>query len=171
MKDKRTYNNLKEHGEDMTYESERKHESDDRGELDLSLLIDQHRTTDEMALLIEEHRREIWAYKMKESDWIRTKNQLDGHKSIVNELSEQVLGLKKEIDRLSEENNNLRTIDSSHQELNGKLRKQITEVEVEMANLKAIGNNSPEMRNLQRDNKYLVQKVKDYQEMLKKAGL
>jgi len=119
----------------------------------------------------DQHRREIWAYKMKESDWIRTKNQLDGHKSIVNELSEQVLGLKKEIDRLSEENNNLRTIDSSHQELNGKLRKQITEVEVEMANLKAIGNNSPEMRNLQRDNKYLVEKVRDYQEMLKKAGL
>ena len=158
MKDKRTYNNLKEHGEDMTYESERKHESDDRGELDLSLLVDQHK-------------REIWAYKMRESDWVRTKNQLDCHKSIVNELSEQVLGLKKEIDRLSEENNNLRTIDSSHQELNGQLRKQITEVEVEMANLKAIGINSPEMRNLQRDNKYLVQKVKDYQEMLKKAGL
>ena len=100
MKDKRTYNNLKEHGEDMTYESERKHESDDRGELDLSLLIDQHR-------------REIWAYKMKESDWIRTKNQLDGHKSIVNELSEQVLGLKKEIDRLSEENNNLKILNNN----------------------------------------------------------
>ena len=158
MKDKRTYNNLKEHGEDMTYESERKHESDDRGELDLSLLVDQHK-------------REIWAYKMRESDWVRTKNQLDGNKKIIEEMSAQVIGLKKEIDRLSEENNNLRTIDSSHQELNGTLRKQITEVEVEMANLKAIGNNSPEMRNLQRDNKYLVQKVKDYQEMLKKAGL
>ena len=158
MKDKRTYNNLKEHGEDMTYESERKHESDDRGELDLSLLVDQHK-------------REIWAYKMRESDWVRTKNQLDGNKKIIEEMSAQVIGLKKEIDRLSEENNNLRTIDSSHQELNGKLRKQITEVEVEMANLKAIGNNSPEMRNLQRDTKYLVEKVRDYQEMLKKAGL
>jgi len=158
MKDKRTYNNLKEHGEDMTYESERKHESDDRGELDLSLLVDQHK-------------REIWAYKMRESDWVRTKNQLDGNKKIIEEMSAQVIGLKKEIDRLSEENNNLRIIDSSHQELNGQLRKQITEVEVEMANLKAIGNNSPEMRNLQRDNKYLVEKVRDYQEMLKKAGL
>ena len=158
MKDKRTYNNLKEHGEDMTYESERKHESDDRGDLDLSLLVDQHK-------------REIWAYKMRESDWVRTKNQLDGNKKIIEEMSAQVIGLKKEIDRLSEENNNLRTIDSSHQELNGQLRKQITEVEVEMANLKAIGNNSPEMRNLQRDNNYLVEKVRDYQEMLKKAGL
>ena len=101
MKDKRTYNNLKEHGEDMTYESERKHKSDDRGELDLSLLVDQHK-------------REIWAYKMRESDWVRTKNQLDGNKKIIEEMSAQVIGLKKEIDRLSEENNNLRTIDSSH---------------------------------------------------------
>ena len=158
MKDKRTYNNLKEHGEDMTYESERKHKSDDRGELDLSLLVDQHK-------------REIWAYKMRESDWVRTKNQLDGNKKIIEEMSAQVIGLKKEIDRLSEENNNLRTIDSSHQELNGKLRKQITEVEIEMSNLKAIGNNSPEMRDLQRDNKYLVEKVEAYRAQLRKAGL
>ena len=158
MKDKRTYNNLKEHGEDMTYESERKHKSDDRGELDLSLLVDQHK-------------REIWAYKMRESEWVRTKNQLDGNKKIIEEMSAQVIGLKKEIDRLSEENNNLRTIDSSHQELNGKLRKQITEVEIEMSNLKAIGNNSPEMRDLQRDNKYLVEKVEAYRAQLRKAGL
>ena len=40
MKDKRTYNNLKEHGEDMTYESERKHTVDDRGELDLTLQVE-----------------------------------------------------------------------------------------------------------------------------------
>jgi len=158
MKDKRTYNNLKEHGEDMTYESERKHTADDRGELDLSLLIDQHK-------------KEIWAYKMKESEWIKTQNQLDGNKRIIGELSSQVISLKKEIDRISEENNNLITIDSSHQELNGKLRKQIKEVEIEMANLKAIGNNSPEMRDLQRDNKYLVEKVEAYREQLRKAGL
>ena len=158
MKDKRTYNNLKEHGEDMTYESERKHTVDDRGELDLSLLIDQHK-------------REIWAYKMKESEWIKTQNQLDGNKRIIGELSSQVISLKKEIDRLSEENNNLKIIDSSHQELNGKLRKQITEVEIEMSNLKAIGNNSPEMRDLQRDNKYLVEKVEAYRAQLRKAWL
>tara|TARA_R100001163_G_scaffold10799_1_gene9957 strand:- start:131 stop:559 length:429 start_codon:yes stop_codon:yes gene_type:complete len=142
----------------MTYESERKHTVDDRGELDLSLLIDQHK-------------REIWAYKMKESEWIKTQNQLDGNKRIIGELSSQVISLKKEIDRLSEENNNLKIIDSSHQELNGKLRKQITEVEIEMSNLKAIGNNSPEMRDLQRDNKYLVEKVEAYRAQLRKAGL
>ncbi len=90
---------------------------DDRGALDLSLIIDQHK-------------KEIWAYRMKESEWIKTKNQLDGHKSIVNELSAQVIDLKKELDRLSEENNNIRTIDSSHQGLNGELQKQLQEIQV-----------------------------------------
>ena len=135
-----------------------KENKDDRGNLDLSLMIDQHK-------------REIWAYKMKESEWIKTKNQLDGHKSIVNELSAQVIDLKKEIDRLAEENNNLQTIDSSHQKLNGELQSKITEVENEMALLKGIGNNSPEMRELKRDNKYLAKQVEDYREILKKAGL
>ena len=51
---------------------------------------------------------------------------------------------KKEIDRLSEENNNVKTIDSSHQELNGKL---------------------------QSENKYLKEKIAAYQEQLRKAGL
>ena len=131
---------------------------DDRGSLDLSLIIDQHK-------------RDIWKWKMKEAEWIKTSNQLEGSKRIVEELATKNVDLKKEIDRLSEENNNLKIIDSSHQELNGKLRKQITEVEIEMSNLKAIGNNSPEMRDLQRDNKYLVEKVEAYRAQLRKAGL
>ena len=148
---------------------------DDRGELDLTKQIDdlkekQNKTLD-LSLLVDQHKREIWAYKMRESEWIRTKNQLDGNKKIIEEMSAQIIDLKKEIDRLSEENNNLQTIDSSHKELNGKLRSKITEVENEMALLKGIGNNSPEMRDLKRDNKYLVEKVEAYRAQLRKAGL
>ena len=40
MGDKRTYKSHKEHGEDMTYESEVKHRMDDRGNLDLTKQID-----------------------------------------------------------------------------------------------------------------------------------
>ena len=39
MSDKRTYKSHKEHGEDMTYESEVKHKMDDRGDLDLTKQI------------------------------------------------------------------------------------------------------------------------------------
>ena len=142
-----------------------KENKDDRGNLDLSLIIDQHK-------------REIWAYKMKESEWIKTQNQLDGHKSIVNDLSAKVIDLKKEIDRLSEENNNIRTIDSSHQGLNGELHKQLQEAQNELTLIKTIGLNSPEMielkkklTNLELENKALAEKVSNYQQMLKKAGL
>ena len=133
-------------------------DKDDRGTLDLSLIIDQHK-------------REIWKWKMKESEWVKTANQLEGTKRIVEELATNNVDLKKEIDRLAEENNNLQTIDSSHQKLNGELQSKITEVENEMALLKGIGNNSPEMRELKRDNKYLAKKVEDYREILRKAGL
>ena len=148
---------------------------DDRGELDLTKQIDslkekQNKTLD-LSLLIDQHKREIWKWKMKESEWIKTENQLEGAKRIVEELAEKNIDLKKEIDRLAEENNNLRTIDSSHKKLNGELQSKITEVENEMAILKGIGNNSPEMRDLKRDNKYLAKQVEDYREILRKAGL
>ncbi len=120
---------------------------DDRGKLDLTRQIDElnknNDSTLDLSLLIDQHKREIHRYKMKESEWIRTQNQLDGNKRIVEELSSKVIDLKKE-----------------NQELQN-----------EMAILKGIGNNSPEMRDLKRDNKYLAKQVEDYREILRKAGL
>ena len=81
MKDKRTYTNLKEHGEDMSHENEAKikHEAkEDRGALDLSYLID-------------EHKKEIWEYKKKESEWIRTENLFKGSQKIIDELSAKLV--------------------------------------------------------------------------------
>ena len=71
-----------------------------------------HRTTDELTLLIEEHKKEIWEYKQKESEWVKTKNLADGYKKIIEELSskliEQVRIIKQlelEIKKLVEEKN------------------------------------------------------------------
>ena len=97
MKDKRTYNKLKEHGEDMSHENESTIISEDRGPGDLTLMA-------------ELHQKEIWDWKQKEMEWIKTQNVLDGTKVIVGELSAKVVDLKKEIDRLSEENTNLKII-------------------------------------------------------------
>ena len=98
MKDKRTYTHKKEHGEGMSHENETKITNEDRGPLDLTLLI-------------ELHQKEIWEWKQKESEWIKTQNVLDGSKKIINELSvkliEQVGIIKKleqEIERLVAEN-------------------------------------------------------------------
>ena len=79
MKDKRTYTHLKEHGEDMTHENESKVDpKEDRGSLDLTFII-------------EQHKKEIWEYKQKESDWINTKNLADGYKKVIEELSAKLV--------------------------------------------------------------------------------
>ena len=62
-----------------------------------------HRTTDELALLIEEHKKEIWEYKQKESEWVKTKNLADGYKKVIEELSSKLLEQEKYIQNLSQE--------------------------------------------------------------------
>jgi len=79
MKDKRTYTHLKEYGEDMTHENESKVDpKEDRGPGDLSLLI-------------EMHKKEIWEWKQKESEWIRTENLLSGTKKIIDEMGAKLI--------------------------------------------------------------------------------
>jgi hypothetical protein len=85
---------------------------EDRGELDLTLLLDQHA-------------EKIQAYKQKESQWIRDKNQLDGNKKIIEELSIKMVELGK---------------------VNLALKKRVEEAEGETILVKGIGMNSPEMR-------------------------
>jgi hypothetical protein len=92
MKDKRTYINKKEHGEDMTHENESK--------------ID----TTPIQLLTEQYKADLWEYKKRESLYIETENKLKGTKQIVMEMSSTIRELKtqndnlmKEIDRLNEE--------------------------------------------------------------------
>ena len=79
MKDKRTYTHLKEHGEDMTHENESKVDpKEDRGPGDLSLLV-------------ELHKKEIWDWKQKESEWVKTENLLSGAKKIIDDMGAKVI--------------------------------------------------------------------------------
>ena len=62
-----------------------------------------HRTTDELTLLIEEHKKEIWEYKQKESEWVKTKNLADGYKKVIEELSSKIVKQEKYIQNLGQE--------------------------------------------------------------------
>ena len=62
-----------------------------------------HRTTDEMTLLIEEYKKEIWEWKQKESEWINTKNLADGYKKVIEELSSKLFDQEKYINNLQQE--------------------------------------------------------------------
>ena len=97
MKDKRTYNKLKEHGEDMSHENEAKITNEDRGPGDLTLLT-------------EQYKEDLFKYQQREAEYIKTKNQLDGTKQIVlqmsgtiRELHTQNENFQAEIARLREE--------------------------------------------------------------------
>ena len=81
--------------------------------------------SDDMVLLIEQHKREIWEWKQKEAQWIRDKNQLDGNKQIIEELSTKLIEIAK---------------------INLDLKKRVQEAEGETTIVKGIGMNSPEMR-------------------------
>ena len=105
--------------------------------------------TDALSSLIEQHQKDIWEYKQKESQWIRDKNQLDGNKQIIEELSTKLiemakinLALKKRVQEAegettivkgigmnSPEMKAAKALNESHQELNGKLQSRLTEVE------------------------------------------
>jgi hypothetical protein len=86
MKDKRTYTNSKEHGEDMSHENEVKIEPGN------------------LPYLIEMHKKEIWEWKQKESEYIKTKNLLDGSKKIIDELSAKIVDLIRTITELNNKN-------------------------------------------------------------------
>jgi hypothetical protein len=92
MKDKRTYINKKEHGEDMTHENESK--------------ID----TTPIQLLTEQYKADLHKYQERESLYIKTENQLKATKQIVIEMAGTVRqihieneNLKAEVSRLLEE--------------------------------------------------------------------
>ena len=86
--------------------------------------------TDEfrLASLLEQHKKDIWEYKQKESDWIRDKNQLECNKRIIEELSSKIVDM----------NNRLKSaldINDEHQRYNGNLQTRLTEVEEDNKNL------------------------------------
>jgi len=85
MKDKRTYINKKEHGEDMTHENESK--------------ID----TSPIEALTEQYRSDLQEYKERESLYIKTDNQLKATKQIVIEMSSAIRQLKIENDNFQAE--------------------------------------------------------------------
>ena len=149
---------------------------EDRGELDLTLLL-------------EQHKKEIWEWKQKEHQWIRDKNLLDGNKRIIEELSTKLIEMAKanmewkkkareaegemtivkgigmnspemretqaRVKQLEESLANALEINESHQRYNGKLQTRLTEVE--------------------QDNKRLSTQISDYikkhEDRFRKAGL
>ena len=96
MKDKRTYTNKKEHGEDMSHENESTITNEDRGPNDLEAVINHYK-------------KQLYEMQQYKSQAIMLENQLKGTKAIVEDFAKAIKQLKehnytqaKEIDRLNE---------------------------------------------------------------------
>ena len=83
MKDKRTYTNKKEHGEDMSHENETK--------------------IDSVTALTDQYRADLHEYKEREGLHIKTENQLKATKQIVIEMSSTIRELKTQNDNFQAE--------------------------------------------------------------------
>ena len=59
----------------------------------------------DLAFLIEKHKKEIWNYKQKEANWLKTNNVLEGSKKIIDELSSKMLVLVRRVQELEYDNN------------------------------------------------------------------
>ena len=98
---------------------------------------DREKPTD-TSILIDTYEKEIWKLKELLSRALQDTNTLEGTKRIVIDLSKEKIELRKEIDRVKKENNDLYNriadaleVDESHQKLNGKLQERLTELEEE----------------------------------------
>jgi len=92
----------------------------------------------ETSVLIDTYEREIWKLKELLSRALQDTNTLEGTKRIVIDLSKEKIELRKEIDRVKKENNDLYNriadaleVNESHQKLNGKVQERLTELEEE----------------------------------------
>ena len=98
----------------------------------MSETIDKIKETDDMLLLIEQHKRDNWEWHQKESQWIQNQNLLEGNKRVIEELSTRLVEMGKEI---------------------FSLKKRVQEAEAETTIVKGIGMNSPEMKEAKEINK------------------
>ena len=92
-------------------------------------IVEKAKETDDLVLLLEQHKKDIWEWKQKESQWIKDQNLLAGNKRIVEELSTKLIEMAK---------------------VNLSLKKRAQEAEGENTIIKGIGSNSPEMKELQK---------------------
>ena len=142
----------------------------------------EYKETEELPLLIEKYRKEIWEWKQKESQWIKDKNQLDGHKRIVEELSTKIIELNKKIREAEGETSIVKAVGSNSPEMR-ELQARVKQLDSSLANALEIneshqrynGKLQREVSELQADNKKLSQQINDHirnrEDILRRAGL
>ena len=141
--------------------------------------------TEDLTALIQQHKKEIWEWKQKESQWLDDRVALNGNKRIVEELAAKIveigkinLDLKKRVQAAEGETSIVKAVGSNSPEMKA-LQARVKQLDSSLANALEIneshqrynGKLQREVSELQEDNKKLSHQIEDKIDSLRKAGL
>ena len=142
----------------------------------------EHRGPQDLTFLIEQHKKEIWEWKQKESKWLEDKVLLDGTKKLVDKLSEDLMNMKKRAQEAEGETTIVKGIGMNSPEMRSAQAK-IKELESTLASAQDIndahqrynGKLQTKLTEVEEDNKKLSLQISDYIEKyhhgIRKSGM
>jgi len=141
-------------------------------------IMDKAKETDDLVLLIEQHKREIWEWKQKESKWLEDKVLLDGTKKLINKLSEELMRMKNRAQEAEGENTIIKGIGNTSPEMKA-LQERVKRLDHSLANALEIneshqrynGKLQRRVTELEEDNKKISSQVEDKITHIRKLGL
>jgi len=139
---------------------------------------DKVKETDDLLLLIEQHKKEIWEWKRKESKWLEDRVLLDGTKKLVDKLSEELTRMKKRAQEAEGENTIIKGIGNSSPEMK-ELQARVKQLDDSLANALEIneshqrynGKLQSRVSELERDNRILSHQIEDKVNAMRKSGM
>ena len=141
-------------------------------------IMDKVKETDDFVLLIEQHKKEIWEWKQKESKWLEDKVLLDGTKKLVNKLSDELTRMKKRAQEAEGENTIIKGIGNSSPEMK-ELQARVKQLDASLTNALEINENHQRyngklqrrVTELEDDNKKLAHQIEDKVNQIRKSGM
>ena len=132
----------------------------------------------DLTLLIEQHKKEIWEYKQKESQWLEDRVLLDGTKKLVDQLSGELTRMKKRAQEAEGENTIIKGIGNNSPEMRAAQAK-IKELEGTLVSAQNInvdhqrynGKLQTRLTEVEEDNKKLSHQIEDKLNQIRKSGM
>ena len=140
--------------------------------------MDKVKETDDFVLLIEQHKKEIWEWKQKESKWLEDKVLLDGTKKLVNKLSEELTRMKKRAQEAEGETSIVKAVGINSPEMK-ELQARVKQLDASLTNALEINENHQRyngklqrrVTELEDDNKKLAHQIEDKVNQIRKSGM
>ena len=140
--------------------------------------MDKVKETDDLLLLMEQHKRDIWEWKQKESKWLDDRVLLDGTKQLVERLSGELTRMKKRAQAAEGETSIVKAVGMNSPEMK-ELQARVKELDNSLAIALEVndkhqrynGELQTRVTELEDDNKKLAHQIEDKVNQIRKSGL